>query len=124
MVKNLNKVNQPSTSSTNKEKDNQKKEVPSKDHAGQRDIIIKEVDKTTPFSLDTKISKLKVFIPLTKLVKNNQYNSHVAKMLKVYPLSDMMNLEDDDPKLIFGLAIDGKLEDSKVPPFYLSLRIH
>ena len=65
-----------------------------------------------------------MLIHLTELVKNNQYKSHVAKMLKVYPFSDMVNVEDDQPELIFGLAIDGQLEDSEVPPFYLSLRIH
>ena len=63
-------------------------------------------------------------IPLTELVKNNQYKSHVAKMLKVDSLSGMVNVEDDQPELIFGPAIDDQLEDSEVPPFYLSLRIH
>ena len=63
-------------------------------------------------------------IPLIELIKNNQYKSHVAKMLKVDPLSDMVNVEDDQPELIFGPSIDGQLEDSEVPPFYLSIRIH
>lgn len=40
------------------------------------------------------------------------------------PLSDMVNVLDDHPKLIFGPAIDGQLEESEVPPFYLSLRLH
>ena len=124
MITNQNKVNHTSTSSVNKENDNQKKDIPSKDHAGQRDIVIKEVDKTTPFSLETKISKLKVLIHLTELVKNNQYKSHVSKMLKVDPLSDMVNVEDDQPELICAPAIDGQLEDNKVHLLYLSLRIH
>ena len=63
-------------------------------------------------------------IPLTELVKNNHYKSHVAKFPKIDPLSDMVNVEDDQPELIFGPTIDGQLEDSEVPPFYLSLRIH
>ena len=45
-------------------------------------------------------------------------------MLKLDPFSDMVNVEDDHPKLNFYPAIDGQLEDSEVPPFYLSLRIH
>ena len=48
-----------------------------------------------------------MFIPLIELVKNNQYKSHVSKMLKVDPLSDMVNVEHDQLELIFGLAIDG-----------------
>lgn len=77
---NQNKVNQPSSSPLGKEKDSQKKEATSKDHADKRDII-KEVEKSIPFSLETKISKLKVSKPLTELVKNKLYKSHLAKML-------------------------------------------
>lgn len=36
----------------------------------------------------------------------------------------MVNFEDDHLELIFGPAIEGQLEDSEVPPFYLSLRLH
>ena len=71
------------------------------------DIVIKEVDKTIPFNLESEISKLKVSIPLTELVKIDKYKTHVVKTLKVDPLSDMVNIEDDQPELIFGLAIDG-----------------
>ena len=39
-------------------------------------------------------------------------------------MSDMLNVSDDHPELLFGLAVDGDLEYSEVPPFYLSLRIH
>ena len=40
------------------------------------------------------------------------------------PLFDMINIEDDQPELIFGPAIDGQSEDNDVPPFYLSLKFH
>lgn len=36
----------------------------------------------------------------------------------------MVNVSDDHPKLLFGPDVDGDLEDSEVPPFYLSLKIH
>lgn len=36
----------------------------------------------------------------------------------------MVNVEDDHPELIFGPTIEGQPEDSEVPPFYLSLRLH
>ena len=45
-------------------------------------------------------------------------------MWKFDPMFDMVNIEDDQPERIFGIAIDGRLGDSDVPPFYLSLRIH
>eukprot|EP00253_Pinus_taeda_P031171 PITA_31171 len=45
-------------------------------------------------------------------------------MLKVDPMYDMVNIENDQPELIFGPSIDGQSGDSVVPPFYLNLRIH
>lgn len=36
----------------------------------------------------------------------------------------MVNVEDDQPELIFGLALEGQSEDSDVAPFYVSLRLH
>lgn len=65
-----------------------------------------------------------MLIPLTELVKNSHYKSDIVKMLKFDPLSDMVNVEDDQPELISGPAIDGQLEYSEVPPFYLCMTIH
>jgi len=64
-----------------------------------------------------------VFIPLTELVKNIHYKHHVSRILQIDPFSNMVNVEDDHPELIFGPAIEGQLEDSEVPPFYLRLRL-
>lgn len=36
----------------------------------------------------------------------------------------MVSVEDDQPKLIFGPALNGESPDSDVPPFYISLRLH
>ena len=47
-------------------------------------------------------------ISLTKLVKNSHYKHQVSKMLQVYSLYDMVNVEDDHLELIFGPAIDGQ----------------
>lgn len=121
---NQNKVNHLSTNNPNKDHDSHKKDQTSKDLLEKRDIIQKEIDKSSSFNLETEISKLKVSIPLTELVKNSHYKSNIVKMLKFDPMTDMVNVEDEQPELIFGPAIDGQLEDSEVPPFYLSLRIH
>lgn len=89
----------------------------------KRDNFQKKVDKSSSFNLETEISKLKVLIALTELVKNNNYKSDIVKMLKVDHMSDMVNIEDDQPELIFDPSIDGHSGDSDVP-FYPSLRIH
>jgi len=36
----------------------------------------------------------------------------------------MVNVEDDQPQMIFGLASNGESPDSDVPLFYISVRLH
>ena len=67
---------------------------------------------------------MKVSIPLTEIIKNDQYKVQVAKLLRVDQMFDMVNVSDDHPEVLFGLVVDGDLEDSEVPAFYLSLKIH
>ena len=45
-------------------------------------------------------------------------------MLNLDPMSDMVNVEDDQLEMIFGPASNGESHDSEVPPFYISLRLH
>ena len=45
-------------------------------------------------------------------------------MLNLDPMSDMVNVEDDQSEMIFGPATNGESHDSDVPPFYISLRLH
>ena len=75
-------------------------------------------------NLENEISKLKISIPLTEILKNNSYKGQESKMLNLDPMSDMVNVEDDKPEMIFGPASNGESHDSKVPPFYISLRLH
>ena len=70
----------------------------------KKDPPTKEVEKAPSFNLENEISKLKVSVPLTELVKNSVYKSQVSKVLQIDPLSDMVNVEDDYPELIFGPA--------------------
>ena len=45
-------------------------------------------------------------------------------MLNLDPMSDMVNVEDDQPEMIFGPATNGESPNSNVPPFYISLQLH
>lgn len=94
-----------------------------KDKAEKKEVPAKEVEKTSTFSLENEISKLKVSIPLTELMKNNSYRGQVSKILNFDPMSDMVSVEDDKPELIFGPALNGESLDSDVPR-YISLRVH
>lgn len=70
------------------------------------------------------MAKLKVSIPLNELMKNNSYKGQVFKILNLDPSSNMVNVEDDRPELIFGPALESQSQDSDVAPFYISLRVH
>ena len=96
----------------------------SRDKDKKKDVPVKYAKKVSVFSLENEISKLKVSIPLTELMKNNSYKGQVSKILNFDPMSDMVNVEDDQPELIFGPALDGESPDSDVPPFYISLILH
>jgi len=57
-------------------------------------------------------------------MRNNSYRGKVSKILNFDPMYDMVNVEDDQPEMIFGLALNGESLDSDVLPFYISLRLH
>ena len=77
-----------------------------------------------PFSIENEIAKLKICIPLTELVNKSMYRSQVLKVLNVGENTDTVNLNDDQPELLFWQKVDGKTQEGGVPPFYVSLNIH
>ena len=77
-----------------------------KEKTEKKDPLVKEVEKAPSFNLESEISKLKVSVPLTELVNNSVYKIQISKVLQIDPLSDMVNVEDDYPELIFGPATE------------------
>ena len=66
-------------------------------------------------------------VPLAELLKNADYQSRISKVLNPPcenpVVADALNLQDDDPAILFGPHVDEPTgEDS--PPFYVSLNIH
>jgi len=70
------------------------------------------------------LSKVKNYVPLTELMKKDVYRSQVIKELKIDEGTYTINVSDDQPKLLFGLEVEGKSQDGNVPPFYISLNTH
>ena len=95
-----------------------------KDRAEKRDNPAKESERSQAFSIENEVSKLKLSIPLTEVMKNTTYRAQISKMFNTDPMLDAVNVEDDQPELIFGPALNGESPESDVPPFYISLRIH
>lgn len=106
--------------STSQPKDDSQKET-SKKH----DASIKELEKPpTSFNIENELEKVKISIPLSKLINKNAYKSQVIKALKIGEGTDIVNLVDCQPELIFGPEIEGKSQDVSEPSFYISLNIH
>lgn len=68
-----------SKGSSANEKTNQQSAA--KEKVEKKDPPVKEVDKVSTFSLENEISKLKLSIPLTQLMKNSSYKHLVSKIL-------------------------------------------
>ena len=91
----------------------------------------------TPFSLEGELAKVKIPIPLSELMSKDAYRSQVIKALNIEPNigtealtvgsenhSDIVNLTDDQPELLFEPEVDGQTDNGVVAPFYISLNIH
>ena len=92
-------------------------------------VAVNKVETSTsknqiPFSLEQEISKIKISIPLTELVAQIVYRNQIFKALNLEDKNDTVNLNDDQPELIFGPKIEGKYQEGPVPPFYVSLNVH
>lgn len=87
---------------------------------------MKDTNKAAPsFSLVVELSKVKIPVPLTELVKNKQYKSQILKVLNLSDdsvSSDSINLQDDAPTIMF--VPHSEKIDSSIPPFYITLEIH
>ena len=77
-----------------------------------------------PFSLEQEISRIKIPVPLTELAAQHVYKTQILKALNIEENEDTVNLNDDQPKLIFGPKIEGRYQEGPVPPFYVSLNVH
>jgi len=52
------------------------------------------------------------------------YRLQVMKALSIEEDTDTMNVSDDQPEILFGPEVNGKIQDGDVSPFYISLNIH
>lgn len=67
---------------------------------------------------------MKISLPLIELIENDSYKSQITETRNIDEGENSVNLNDDQPELIFGPEVNGKHEQSGVPPFYISLTIH
>jgi hypothetical protein len=81
---------------------------------------------SSPLRLIHEISKIKIPIPLTELVKKNSYRSQILKWLQpssvVDLVTDVINLQYENPTIVLGTIVEER--DESTPPFYVSLNVH
>ena len=74
-----------------KEKDLQKEEI-------KRDYVERP---TPPCNLQIEISKIKIAVPFTEIIRIPEYKGQLSHMMKSKENFDTMNLQDDKPKIVF-----------------------
>jgi hypothetical protein len=71
------------------------------------------------------LSKIKIHVPLTELLKNEPFKNSIMKVLKP-PISamtsDVINVQDANPAIIVGPHNEDGSDAS--PSFYISLNVH
>ena len=78
------------------------------------------------FSFESEVAKMKLSLPFNEICRNSEYRKQLIKMLKsdvATKFSDSVNLQDDNPTILFGPRMEPNDED-EVPPFYVTLKIH
>jgi hypothetical protein len=77
------------------------------------------------FSFEHEIQKIRILVPLSELVKNEDFKRSLSKLLQSdspQPSSDSINIQDEKLVIILGPMVEDR--DDSSPPFYTSLNIH
>jgi hypothetical protein len=87
---------------------------------------VREIPKPpSSFSFEHEIQKIRIPVPLSELVKNEDFKRSLSKLLQSEPpqlTTDSVNLQDENPAVILGPMVEDR--DDSSPPFYTSLNIH
>jgi hypothetical protein len=79
----------------------------------------------SPFNFEHEIQKIRILVPLSELVKHEDFKRSLSKLLQSEPphhSTDSVNLQDENPTVILGPMVEDR--DDSSPPFYTSLNIH
>jgi hypothetical protein len=89
-------------------------------------LEVKEIVKPpSSFSLEHDIQKIRIPVPLSELVKHEDFKRCLSKKIlpePAPPSTDSVNLQDEKPVVILGPLVEDRYDSS--PPFYTSLNIH
>jgi hypothetical protein len=87
---------------------------------------VRETPKSlSSFSFEHEIQKIRIPVPLSELVKNEDFKKSISKLLQFeppQPSMDSINLQYEKPVVILGPMVEDR--DDSSPPFNTSLNIH
>jgi ribonuclease HI len=87
---------------------------------------VREIQKPpSSFSFEHEIQKIRIPVPISELVKHEDFKKSLSKLLQPEPSyhsTDSVNLQDEKPTVILGPMVEDR--DDSSPPFYTSLNIH
>ena len=100
-------------------------ELPKKYVENKKDMVLVERIER-PFSFKSEVAKIKISLPFDEICINEEYRNQLIKMLKLddkFNFSDLVNLQDDNPTILFGPRMEPN-DDNYVPPFYVTFKAH
>jgi hypothetical protein len=77
------------------------------------------------FNFEHEIQKIRIPVPLSELVKHEDFKRSLSKLLQSEPSchsTNSVNIQDENPAVILGPLIEDR--DDSSPPFYTYLNIH
>jgi ribonuclease HI len=87
---------------------------------------IREIPKlTSSFNFEHEIQKIRIPVPLTELIKHEDFKKCFSKLLKseaLCPPTYSINLQDERPAVVLDPMVEDR--DDSSPTFYTSLNIH
>jgi ribonuclease HI len=114
----------PAKDATNNNKERKTQNPPSI----AKDLVpeVREILKpSSSFNFEHEIQKIRILVPLSELVKHEDFKKSLSKLLQSEPSYhpiDSINLQDENPTVILGPMVEDR--DDSSPPFYTSLNIH
>jgi len=89
-------------------------------------LEIRKIPKpTSSFNFEHEIQKIRIPMPLTKLIKHEEFKKRFSEILQseasCLPI-DSINIQDEKPVVVLGPMVEDRYDSS--PPFYTSLNIH
>ena len=83
---------------------------------------VREAPKPIPsFNFEHEIQKIRILVPLSELVKNEDFKRSLSKLLQSeypQPPSDSVNLQDEKPAIILGTMVEDR-DDSSPPLLHI-----